>query len=124
MRSTLFQLKILPFLRLLIALCAGIAAQWYFNIPLLPIVIALCIVALLLIVFNSLSLSKKFILGWFRGLLFLTLFFIAGIILTFNQNIKNSGSWYEKHYKPGNDLLLTIQEPLVEKEIHIRHLLS
>ena len=114
-RQTLFPLKTLPFLRLLIALSAGVTAQWYLDITVLPTVIIMCVVVLLLIVFSRLSLSKKFTLGWLRGVLLLLLFFTTGIILTFNQNITNNRYWYEKYYKPGNILLLTIQEPLVEK---------
>ncbi len=113
--QTQIPLKRFPFLRLIIALITGILLQWYFSITLLAIVILQGIILVLLISFYTLSSSQKFMLGWLRGALILFLFVGVGMIVTWQQNIQHNKKWYNKIYKPDDAVLLTIQEPLVEK---------
>ncbi len=112
---TLIPLKRLPFLRLTIALATGIIVQWYFIVALKAIIVFTSIVLILLVVFCGLPISKQFLLRWVRGVLMLILFFEVGMIATWRQNIHNITKWYGKNYLAGNEVVLTIREPLVEK---------
>ncbi|MEP6682936.1 MAG: ComEC/Rec2 family competence protein [Parafilimonas sp.] len=107
--------KKIPFLRLTIALITGIIFQWYLQVTVLAIVIYAITVLILLIVFQILPESKKFLFAWMRGILFLLLFFAVGMFATWQQNIHNNQNWYGSIYKPGDNILVTVQEPLVEK---------
>jgi competence protein ComEC len=107
--------KSIPFLRLTIALITGIIFQWYLQINFSAIIIFTLCALTLLITFGLLPHSKKFVFGWIRGILFLLLFFIIGMCVTWRQNTHNNSDWYGKIYKPGDKILITLQEPLVEK---------
>ena len=104
-----------PILRITIALITGIVTQWYFSIPGKQIIIYSVITLLLLLVFQFVPESKKFILAWLRGLLILLLFVCFGLMNTWLQNIHNNYNWYGKIYKQNDIILATIQEPLVIK---------
>lgn len=108
-------IKSLPFFRLVIALLAGILIQWYSNISLRNLILITFLTVLLVIVFNSLSSAKKFVHGWVGGIFILLLFACAGALITWQQNIHNDIKWYGNNYKTGDVVLLTIQEPLVQK---------
>ncbi len=108
-------LKNYPFVKLVVALTAGIVLQWYFQ-P--SVKITLYIIASLvcsLICFSFLSHAKKFNLNWLRGFFILLLFTCAGILLTWRQNIQHNSLWFNKVYKSGDVVLVTLEEPLVEK---------
>lgn len=108
-------LKNYPFVKLVVALIAGIILQWYFN-PSLKI--TLCFAALifcLLISFSFLRDARKFNLNWLRGCFILLLFVCAGMLLASRQNIQHNTLWFGKVYKPGNIVLVTLEEPFVEK---------
>ena len=108
-------LKPYPFVRLVFALISGIALSWYLD-PSFNSVISIGIaVACLVAAFSLMPESKRFALHWLRGCLILLLFAWAGMLLTWRQNIENNSSWFGQVYKPGDPLLLTIEEPLDEK---------
>jgi competence protein ComEC len=113
-----------PFLRLVAAFIAGIMAEWYFNLPIKHIIIFACISMILACSFSILPSSKKFLLGWIRGLCILFLFISAGMIMTWQQNIHHNKKWYGNIYSSQNDLLVTINEPFVEKQIPIKRWLK
>ncbi|MEO8712847.1 MAG: ComEC/Rec2 family competence protein, partial [Parafilimonas sp.] len=107
--------KNFPFLRLVFALTAGIIMQWYFGISIKEIILFTVIVFVLIIAFYTLSSSKKFILGWLRGIFILLLFACVGMLATWQQNIHNNVKWYGRTYDPADAIIITIMEPLVEK---------
>jgi len=107
--------KNFPFLRFFLLLIAGIIFQWYLKINLTAIIIFTCSILFLLFAFYFLPLSKKFVFAKIRGVLFLLLFFSVGMFVTWQQNIHNNIKWYGKIYKPADEILVTIREPLVEK---------
>src|SRR5437763_11047976 len=108
-------LKPFPFLRLVIALIAGIILQWYSKTSLKSIIIFTCCLIIFILVFKLFPLSKKFVLRWINGLIILLLFFSFGMLITWKQNIHNNADWYSKIYKLNDEILITIKEPLVEK---------
>src|SRR5947208_1504520 len=91
-------LKPYPILRLTVALIIGIIIQWYFLISVTEIIIFGVTVLLVLIIFQFLPASKKFIFAWLRGLLILLLFVCLGLTVTWLQNIHNNNNWYGKIY--------------------------
>ena len=107
--------KNFPFLRLVLAITAGIIIQWYFGIGLKEIIIFACTALILILAFYALPASKKFVLGWLRGILILLLFICGGMMATWQQNIHNNGKWYGRSYDPADGVIITIMEPLVEK---------
>jgi len=115
MHPGLIQLKKIPFVRLLLFLVAGIVAQWYLQFDTAILFWALAFIALALVVLAIFSLSKKFILRWLQGVLILFVMFISGAILTNYKNITHKKDWYGNSYTGGDEMLVTIQEPLVTK---------
>jgi competence protein ComEC len=109
-------IKKYPFVRLLIALMIGIIAEWYLSIPFIIPAIGCCITIFFLIGFSLFLTSfRKFYWNWLRGIMFLLFFAFIGMLITWQQNIQNSKEWYGKIYSPGDYVLVTINEPLVEK---------
>ena len=107
--------KQFPFVRLLVALIAGIIIEWYFHFN-YKIAIGFAVTALLfIIIFPLFSDVKKFSLNWLRGIAVLLLFVFVGMMITRNQNIQNNTNWFYKNYKHNDAILLTIEEPLVDK---------
>lgn len=117
-------LKKLPFVKLFVALTAGIILQWYFNqdikIALYITIFSLCF----LIGFSFLPHAKKFSLNWLRGACILLLFVFIGMMLVWKQNILNNRFWFEKIYQPQETVIATLQEPLVEKANSFKALAS
>jgi competence protein ComEC len=108
-------LKKIPFARLLAALIAGIILQWYFHVSVASAIIIAVAAVCLLVIFTWLPASKKFRFGWARGCLILILFACSGIAVTWMQNIQHHENWYGKFYEPGEMIMATIQEPLIQK---------
>ncbi|MEP6466540.1 MAG: ComEC/Rec2 family competence protein [Parafilimonas sp.] len=115
MPTTKTPVKKIPFLRITISLIAGIIFQWYLQIPLALIIVSFVIAFILIVVFAILPSSKKFSLAWLRGIIFLLLFFSLGMFVSWQQNMHNNTKWYANIYAPGDKLLITLQEPIVEK---------
>ncbi len=107
--------KSFPFVKLFVTLTAGIILQWYFHPNIKFTLYLTAFLFCLLICFLFLSEAKRFNLNWLRGCFVLLLFTCAGMLLIWRQNIQNSSSWFGKIYKPGNIVLVTLEEPIVEK---------
>ena len=116
MTSTLLHtLKKYPFIRLLLPMVAGIVLQWYIQIRLFYILIAIAVIITLLVTFIFLPFAKKFSLQWLRGLLIMLLLAALGCCITYTKNITHQKDWFGNYYHPGNALIITLEEPLVEK---------
>ena len=104
-----------PALRLLLPLAAGIVLQWYLqiNISLLLLVAGLCIVTL--VTFPFFSITKQFAFKSFQGIMLNILMLVAGILLVYLNDVRNSKSWFGKDYQPEDLVVATLQEPTVEK---------
>lgn len=108
-------LKNTPFLRLLLALAAGIIFQWHYKTPLPVLLIVLPVAVLILLAFFFFSLTKRYRYGLLNGILITIIFFCAGSILTWQKDIRNDKAWLGHHYKNDVALLVTLDEPPVEK---------
>lgn len=106
--------KQFPFIRLVCFLIAGIVTQWYFQLS-LNASLTITAVVVLLFGFYKLLFAKKFTLAWLHGVLILLLFFCVGLMITWQQNMRNNLKWYKNIYSEGDIVLITIKEPLVDK---------
>ncbi len=107
--------KQMPFVRLIIPLMAGIILQWYLQFSLSSLIVFVVSVGVPLLFFSFLPLSLKYSLQWLQGVT-VTLFIAAiGLLTTYNKDISNHTDWLGNHYNEGVLMLVTLQEPLVEK---------
>jgi competence protein ComEC len=105
-----------PFIRILVPFIVGILIQYYNPLGFMVIVTAAIIVSLLFFVFLFTSLSFKFKYQWLQGLIINLLICLAGILLTFQKEIKNNTKWFGNLYTDSCALVLKITEPLAEKD--------
>jgi competence protein ComEC len=110
-----FYLKQYPFVRLVACLIAGVLLQWYLQFSLTTIIIMFGGLLVLLPVFSLLPSPVLFRVQWLRGIIILLLFVVAGAFAVFVRDIRHNPQWIGHTYQPKQDVLLTIDEPLVEK---------
>ncbi|NNV56773.1 ComEC/Rec2 family competence protein [Limnovirga soli] len=108
-------LKKYPFIRLLAALVAGIILQWYISFSPIFLLSAFLVVLLLLLLFSLLPNARKFTGKWLQGQLILFVFCIAGALLVYSKDIRHRNNWIGAVYQPGDTILISLSEPLVEK---------
>ncbi|MFP5042041.1 ComEC/Rec2 family competence protein [Parasediminibacterium sp. JCM 36343] len=114
-QATNIILKKAPILRHLVALAIGILVQYHGNIPIFPFLLVAAMALFVLAVFRFAKLGFQFSFGWLAGCALAILFVALGGILSFTKNGANDSSWLGNHYKEGQPVLLTLQEPLVTK---------
>ncbi len=105
----------IPFVRLLVALIAGIVLQWQlqFSISILLISFTICSSALL--IYFSISLKSKFSFGYFNGIATNLFILLTGAILVWLHDVRHNKNWIGHNYSDSNYVVVTIEEPLVEK---------
>ncbi len=101
-----------PFLRILIPFIIGIILQWKFNFLPTSLYISFAILIFILLIFYF---NKSFSLLWLKGLLIQFIFLVIGLISFSFQNIKTNPQWVGHHYHDSSIVLVTLQEPIVEK---------
>lgn len=104
-----------PFLRLLVALAAGIALQWQEQWP-LPALLT-CFVGCFLLVagYSLLSVKWRYRLAVVNGLVLLLLLASLGGIAVWFHDIRHDPLWFGHRYQKDDFLFVTLKEPLVEK---------
>lgn len=108
--------KNIPFLRILIPLCAGILSGWYFAVHWQTAFIA---VSVALPPFLYLQLSgeqSKYYNSWINGLSFNILFIALGTALSWLNQLPHQPNWAGHFYKEGDIVQLRLLEPLSERE--------
>lgn len=112
---TLYLWNKAPALRLLLPLAAGIVLQWYssISVSLLLFLGGLSIIALA--TFPFIAISKQYALRSLQGVLLHVLMAVAGALLVYLADIRNSKTWFGNHYQPLHLVIATLQEPIVEK---------
>jgi competence protein ComEC len=104
-----------PFIRLLIAMIAGILLQWHYQLAEKTWWAFLFISLLAVIIFFFVPFFNRYRLFYFPGVFATFLFLSFGALLTFNKDIRNDKSWLGNFYKEKDGLIVTLDEPLVEK---------
>lgn len=104
-----------PFIRLLISLMPGIIIQWFWQLH--PIIWLFIFAGALLIVisFFYFPLFKRYRLGILNGIAILLPFTAIGALLVVHHDIRRSENWVGHYSTESHALLVTLEEPLVEK---------
>lgn len=103
-----------PFVRLLLSLTSGIYLQFHFPLSFEILFLALTIFSIACLIIHRLSPTTMFRFRMVAGMLFLGLFFVLGMLLTWMQDVRNHKYWFGKDYQ-GEWLCVSLLEPLVEK---------
>lgn len=104
-----------PFLKLLIALIAGITIQWQYGFSFLTWTIIASAGCALLFFFNLLTGFTSFRLSYFTGTGVFLVFAGLGGLLTVQKDIHNNHNWFAWHYMPKDGVVATLLEPLSNK---------
>ena len=109
-----------PFLKLLLALMAGIILQWRFqiNVNIWWVVLTSALVALT--GFFFVPFFKRYRFAFINGIITSILFFSIGAILAWQKDIRNNKQWLGNFYQEKNTLIVTLDEPPVEKTKSIK----
>jgi len=105
-----------PFIRLIIPVIAGIACQWYWPFSLLFLWLLFAFSLLALLLFSLLPLSRQYRAQWYNGACIHAVLFATGGLLLFFQDIRHQQLNITSQYTAGKVVLVTIEEPLSEKD--------
>jgi competence protein ComEC len=104
-----------PALRLLVSFIAGILLQWYAQLPIAAIWMIGGLFLSLLLLFSRLPIRFRFKAAPLQGLALMALVVATAMCIVQQQDVRNSKDWFGKTNSATNGLLVTLQEPLVEK---------
>lgn len=110
-----------PFIRILIPFIIGIIFQWKFHFVQKNLFIFFTALLLFFLLFKFL---KNFSLLWIRGFIIQLIFLSIGLISFSLQDIRNNKNWIGHYYKDSSVVLVTLQEPTVEKTKSFKALAS
>jgi len=108
-------LKKAPFIKLFIALAAGILTQWRVQAGASAWWILLAAGILTLLSFSYLGFFRKYRLSAITGIGVTISFFCFGALITFYKDVRNNENWLGRTYKPADAMVVTLSEPLSEK---------
>ena len=104
-----------PFVPLLTALITGIALQWFFCLHLAALVVALSISFAFICVYSFSTIKFRYGLSLVNGIFTYVLLIAMGGGLVWLQDVRNKKDWAGHHYVNGETVIVTLEEPLVEK---------
>ncbi len=107
--------KQMPFVRLIIPLIAGIIIQFYGGFPHMGLLISFAVSLIILFVFSLLNIRFKFLLAWLQGGLINLSLMAAGMLMVYQNDIRNNEQWVGHCKADTFAILATIKEPLVQK---------
>ncbi|MEO6838582.1 MAG: ComEC/Rec2 family competence protein [Ginsengibacter sp.] len=111
----IFIWKKAPFLRLLIPVISGIILEYYSNIPIPKITLGGIIISLFFIAFNFMPEAIKYRFRWVQGICISLLLIVLGLFITWQKDARNHTNWFGQNYNDNSFLVVTINEPPVEK---------
>jgi len=109
-----------PFLKLLLSMMVGILVQWRFQLSIKSLTILFSIAFVSLASFFVIPFFNRFRLAVVNGLFTSLLFFSFGALLAWQKDIRNNKEWLGNFYQPKSGLIVTIDEPPVEKTKSIK----
>lgn len=107
--------KLMPMLRMLIPLMAGILLQYYFHPGFWYCLLPLVPGCFLFLVYARLPNAQKFVYSWMTGMAVFLCFAAIGGCISYLNNVENHSQWLGKSYSEKTAILVTLQEPLIEK---------
>ena len=105
-----------PFLRLIVPLIGGIIVEWYLQLPIIPIVCVFLFSIFSYIVFQNFKGFVQYKFYWVNAIAINILVFTLGMMLVHFHDISKHEQWINNHYRQGDGIIATIQEPLSEKD--------
>ncbi|MFC4262776.1 ComEC/Rec2 family competence protein [Ferruginibacter yonginensis] len=103
-------------MRLLPPLILAVITAWYLNINLQNIIIAVLCCGLGLTLLRSLPIGKRYHYQWVQGVFIYVLIGCLGMFITWQNNSSHQSNWYGKFYNDSMQMVVSINEPLIEKE--------
>ncbi len=104
-----------PFIRLLLALMCGILLQWHLQLPLIYLLVSFVTCLFVVGAYSFSSIKLRYLLSVVNGVAVLLLLVCMGALLVWLKDIRNNKAWAGKNYTQGDNIIATLQEPLVEK---------
>lgn len=104
-----------PFVRLLLALTAGIVLQWQLQFSITILVLSFGAGFLLLVLYSVSSLQLKFRFGYINGIATNIIILLIGAILVWLHDVRHNKNWIGNDKFHNNYIIATIEEPPVEK---------
>ena len=109
-----------PFLKILLSLMAGIIVQWHFQIHISIWWIVLLASFISIISFFLIPFFTRYKLTVLNGIATSILFFSIGAMLTWQEDVRNDKRWLGNFYQDKDALVVTLNEPPVEKTKSIK----
>jgi len=109
-----------PFVKLLLAMIAGIIVQWRLQLAINTWWIILSIAFISLLCFFLIPFFNRYRLALINGIIASILFFSIGAILAWQKDIRNNKQWLGNFYQDKDALIATVDEPPVEKTKSIK----
>ena len=113
-----------PFVRLLLALIAGIVLQWQLQFSITALLVSFGAGFMLLVIYSLASLKSKFRFGYINGIAINIIILLIGAILVWLQDVRHNKNWIGNNNFHNNYVIATIEEPLVEKTNSFKALAS
>lgn len=113
-----------PFTKLLVPFACGIVCQWYLQFSIDAILITALVIGLLIMIFSILPVARRFDLDRLQTILLMLLMVCAGAIITYTKDIRHQSAWFANSLPQHEKILVTLQEPLVEKANSFKALAS
>ncbi len=98
----------------------GILVQWKMQLDIYSLYLLSITSAVVLVSFFFIPLFSRFKLVFANGILINLLFFAFGAMLAWQKDIRNNKQWLGNFYKDKNGLVVTLDEPPVEKTKSIK----
>ena len=114
-RSSSIFWKKSPFVKLLLAMMAGIMIQWHFQVGIKTWWIIFLLTFAALISFFVIPFFSRYRFAFITGIFTSILFFSIGAMLTWQKDIRNDKQWIGKKYSRQDAVMVTMDEPQVEK---------
>ncbi|MBL7740688.1 MAG: ComEC family competence protein [Chitinophagaceae bacterium] len=107
--------KHVPFLRYLLPLVAGIMLQWHSQTLVLMLWLSAGVSFVFLSFFFAIPFFRRYKSSWVSGVFISCLFISIGGLLTWSQDIRNREDWFARYYSGDTPVVVSLNEPLVEK---------
>lgn len=107
--------KKIPFLKLILAMIAGILLQWQYQLSNITWWVSLSIALTIIFLFFLLPFFKRYKFAYLNGIFVSLLCFSLGALLASNSDIRNNQLWLGNFYRTGDALVVSLDEPPVEK---------
>lgn len=115
MEDVLVALRKIPFGRILLAFISGIVFQYYLQLPVAVSAVAIVVLIALLVAYPLLTVQYRFTTRWLQGAVILSAIAVTGSIVVWLHQARHQPAWYGHAHDKRRLLLVTIEEPPVEK---------